>query len=285
MAEGAIGAPRLAISGLAKSFGGLRAVDGVSFEVGAGETIAVVGPNGAGKSTLFQLINGVIRADAGSARLDGTELVGLEPEMVAALGVGRTFQTSRVFPALSIWDSVRVGQTPALIGGGRHGRRRDPLRELLAALWPRETGEREALDGKAREVLELFGDRLWPRREDRADSLSYANRRRLEIARALIGEPSLLLLDEPTAGMNPTETTELSDLIARITAERPSMSTILVEHKLDVVRNLARRVVVMDNGQVLVEGPPDAVLADFRVVEAYLGKRGAAEARAAGLAP
>ncbi len=277
--------PRLAVTGLAKAFGGLKAVDGVSFDLDAGETIAVVGPNGAGKSTLFQLINGVIPADAGSARLDGTELVGLEPEAVAALGVGRTFQTSRVFPALSIWDSVRIGQTPALIGGGRHGRRRNPLGELLASLWPSGRSDRAALDQKAEAVLQLFGDRLWPRRQDRADSLSYANRRRLEIARALAGEPSLLLLDEPTAGMNPTETTELADLIGRITEERPSMSTILVEHKLDVVRNLARRVVVMDMGQVLVLGPPDEVLADLRVVEAYLGKRGAEEARAMGLAP
>lgn len=277
--------PRLAVEGLTKSFGGLKAVNAVSFKVAPGETVAVVGPNGAGKSTLFQLINGVIRADSGSARLDGAELVGLEPETIAALGVGRTFQTSRVFPALSIWDSVRVGQTPALIGGGRHGRRRDPLSELWVALWASRQAERQALDARAESLLKLFGDRLWPRRADRADSLSYANRRRLEIARALVAEPALLLLDEPTAGMNPTETRELADLIARITAERPDMSTILVEHKLDVVRNLARRVVVMDNGEVLVEGPPDEVLADIRVVEAYLGKRGAAEARAAGLAP
>lgn len=277
--------PRLAVEKLAKSFGGLKAVDGVSFAIVPGETIAVVGPNGAGKSTLFQLINGVIRADAGSARLDGTELVGLEPEAVAALGVGRTFQTSRVFPALSVWDSVRIGQTPALIGGGRHGRRRDPFTELVTSLWPRRQAERAVLDGRAEAVLQLFGDRLWPRREDRADSLSYANRRRLEIARALVAEPLLLLLDEPTAGMNPTETRELAELIGRITAERPDMATILVEHKLDVVRNLAERVVVMDNGQVLVEGPPDEVLADIRVVEAYLGKRGAEEARAQGLAP
>jgi len=277
--------PRLAIEKLAKSFGGLKAVDAVSFTLAPGETIAVVGPNGAGKSTLFQLINGVIRADAGSARLDGTELVGLEPEAIAALGVGRTFQTSRVFPALSVWDSVRIGQTPALIGGGRNGPRRDPFSELLLALWPRRHGERDALDASAEAVLKLFGERLWPRREDRADSLSYANRRRLEIARALVAEPSLLLLDEPTAGMNPTETRELAGLIGEITAERPDMATILVEHKLDVVRNLATRVVVMDNGQVLVEGPPNEVLADIRVVEAYLGKRGAEEARALGLAP
>jgi len=278
--------PRLAIAHLTRRFGGLKAVDDVSFSVAAGETIAVVGPNGAGKSTLFQLINGVLRPDRGSIRLDGEELVGREPEAIAALGVGRTFQTSRVFPALSILDSVRIGQTPALIGGGRHGARRDPFFEIVSALLPQgRRAERAALDARVRSVLELFGDRLWPRRADRADSLSYANRRRLEIARALVAEPTLLLLDEPTAGMNPTETQELAGVIATIAQERPEMSVVLVEHKLDVVRNLASRVVVMDNGGVLVEGPPHEVLADMRVVEAYLGKRGAEEARARGLAP
>lgn len=278
--------PRLAINGLTRSFGGLKAVNEVSFEVAAGETIAVVGPNGAGKSTLFQLINGVLRPDTGSVRLDGRELVGLEPETIAAFGVGRTFQTSRVFPALSVWDSVRIGQTPALIGGGRHGPRCDPFSEIVRSLLPRgRIAERTALDATAETVLKLFGERLWPRRDDRADSLSYANRRRLEIARALVAEPTLLLLDEPTAGMNPTETGELAALIGNIAARRPDMSVILVEHKLDVVRDLASRVVVMDNGSVLVEGPPDEVLADSRVVEAYLGKRGAEEARARGLAP
>jgi ABC-type branched-subunit amino acid transport system ATPase component len=278
--------PRLAIEHLTRSFGGLKAVDDVSFSVAAGETIAVVGPNGAGKSTLFQLINGVLAPDRGSIRLDGLELVGREPDAIAALGVGRTFQTSRVFPALSILDSVRIGQTPALIGGGRHGSRRDPFSEIVLALLPQgRRAERAALDARAQVVLELFGDRLWPRRADRADSLSYANRRRLEIARALVAEPTLLLLDEPTAGMNPTETQELAGVIGTIAQERPEMSVVLVEHKLDVVRDLASRVVVMDNGGVLVEGPPEEVLADMRVVEAYLGKRGAEEARARGLAP
>jgi branched-chain amino acid transport system ATP-binding protein len=278
--------PRLAIEHLTRSFGGLKAVDDVSFSVAAGETIAVVGPNGAGKSTLFQLINGVLRPDRGSIRLDAQELVGREPDAIAALGVGRTFQTSRVFPALSILDSVRIGQTPALIGGGRHGSRRDPVSEIVLALLPQgRRAERAALDARAQAVLELFGDRLWPRRADRADSLSYANRRRLEIARALVAEPTLLLLDEPTAGMNPTETQELAGVIGTIAQERPEMSVVLVEHKLDVVRDLASRVVVMDNGGVLVEGPPEEVLADMRVVEAYLGKRGAEEARARGLAP
>ena len=149
-----------------------------------------------------------------------------------------------------------------------------PISEIaLALMRPRSFTERErALDAQAEATLRLFGERLWPRRDDRADSLSYANRRRLEIARALVDQPTLLLLDEPTAGMNPTETTELADLIARLHKERPDMSVILVEHKLDVVRNLASRVVVLDRGQKLVEGSADLVLSDHRVIEAYLGR-------------
>ena len=268
--------PRLITSGLSKHFGGVTAIDSLHLAVAPGELVAVVGPNGAGKSTLFQLISGVIRADSGSVRLGEHELVGQPPEAIAALGVGRTFQTSRVFPALSVWDSVRVGQTVSLTRGTGTRRQRNPIGEIaLALVRPRSFTDRErALDAQAEATLQLFGERLWPRRHDRADSLSYANRRRLEIARALVDKPTLLLLDEPTAGMNPTETAELADLVARLHEERPDMSVILVEHKLDVVRNLASRVVVLDRGQKLVEGSADLVLSDHRVIEAYLGRAG-----------
>ncbi len=266
---------RLVVDRVSKRFGGVAAVDQLSVSVSPGELMAVVGPNGAGKSTLFQLINGVIRPDSGTIRLNGHMLTGRAPEAIAALGVGRTFQTSRVFPALSVWDSVRVGQTVSLIGGSPARRRFDPVTEIAVALLrPGGLKRRErALDEQAEATLKLFGDRLWPRRHDRADSLSYANRRRLEIARALVDRPSLLLLDEPTAGMNPTETNELADLIGRLHAEHGEMSVILVEHKLDVVRNLASHVLVMDRGGRLAEGSPDDVLADPHVVEAYLGRR------------
>lgn len=264
----------LVVDRITRRFGGLTAVDNLSLRVAPGEFVAVVGPNGAGKSTLFQLISGVVRPDCGQVWLGNTELSGKSPERIAALGVARTFQTSRVFPGLSIWDSVRVGNQMALIGGGRYGRRVSSLYEFAMALVPsRRYQMRQAeLDEKAEHVLNLFGDRLWPRRFDRAQSLSYANRRRLEIARALVGDPKILLLDEPTAGMNPTETAELADIIARLHADRPQMSIIMVEHKLQVVRDLAQRVMVMNFGSPVVEGTPDEALQDPRVIEAYLGR-------------
>lgn len=263
----------LIVDRVTRSFGGLTAVNNLSLRVAPGEFVAIVGPNGAGKSTLFQLISGVLMPDTGHIWLGNTELTGKSPERIAALGVARTFQTSRVFPGMSIWDSVRVGTQMALVGGGRFGRRVSPLYEAAMAIMPsRRFKARQAeLDAKAEAVLRLFGDRLWPRRFDIAQSLSYANRRRLEIARALVMEPTLLLLDEPTAGMNPTETAELAELIAQIHAQRPEMSIVMVEHKLQVVRDLAHRVLVMNFGSAVVEGSPDEALSDPRVVEAYLG--------------
>lgn len=278
---------RLAVEGLTVAFGGLRAVNEVSFAMAAGAFLGIVGPNGAGKSTLVQTITGFVRPSAGRILFKGEPIGGLASETIAAKGIARTFQTSRVFPALSVGESVLVGVQRGLIGGGRVPVAFNGLAEPVAALLglpayrKREAECRE----RAEAVMRLFGDRLWTRRDQPAHSLSYANRRRLDIARALAAEPDLLLLDEPTAGMNPTETRELAVLIATIAAGHPDMSIVLVEHKLDVVRDLASRVVVMDNGGLLVEGPPEAVLGDIRVVEAYLGKRGAEEARALGLAP
>lgn len=266
--------PLLQVKHLSKRFGGVTAVSDVSFTVAAGEILAVVGPNGAGKSTLFQLISGVVPPDSGQVTLRGCNITGAASDVVAARGIGRTFQTSRVFPGLSIWDSVRVGNQAALIG---HGTRRKMrvFTELVGALgfsgsYRRRTAE---LDSRAERALRLFGDRLWPRRFDPAGSLSYANRRRLEIARCLVSEPALMLLDEPMAGMNPTETAELAGLLGQIAAERPEMGIVLVEHKLQVVRQLADRVLVMDQGAVLTEGDPDAVFSHPLVVEAYLGRR------------
>lgn len=260
------------VENVSKSFRGVRAVDGVSLHLRPGETVALVGPNGAGKSTLMQLMSGVDRIDAGSISVDGKRVDGLAPERIAALGVGRTFQTSRVFPALTIWDSVMVGRQLSLLRG--KGRRLiDPMREAIGVLfnlpfWRRRVAHQEAI---VEATLKLFGDRLWPRRDAQASSLSYANRRRLEIARVLAGEPRYLLLDEPTAGMNPTETGELTELLIDLRRQHPTMGILVIEHKLSFVRRVADRVLVLNQGTLLVEGTPNDALAHPAVIEAYLG--------------
>ncbi len=258
-----------------KRFGGVTAVDDFSFGVSPGDLVAIIGPNGAGKTTLLQILTGLVVPESGDVMLDSLRLTGRPPEDFAALGVARSFQTSRVFPSLTVWDSVRIGGIPMLLGGGRFGRRIGPIVELFEALSGRGVTKRRQkdLDERALEVLALFADRLLPRRDTSAQSLSYANRRRLEIARTLVADPDVLLLDEPTAGMNPTETGQLVSLIERLHGSRPWMSIVLVEHKMQVVRTLAHRVIVMDHGSFLVDGEPQAVLADERVVEAYLGRR------------
>ena len=272
----------LRIEGLSKRFGGVTAVDSFTARVDPGEIVALVGPNGAGKSTLLQLVSGLLAPDEGAVWLGQDRLTGRSPEHIASLGVARAFQTSRVFPMLSVWDSVRVGGIPSLIGGGRHGRRMPGVTELVSALvGGRQLRERIAeLDRRTEVVLSHFGDRLLPRREDTAQSLSYANRRRLELARTLVSQPLLLLLDEPTAGMNPTETEELADLVRELHSHQQSLAILLVEHKMNVVRRLADRTIVMDHGQIIAEGPPHDVLENERVIEAYLG-RGPVRAAAA----
>ena len=276
---------RLAVAGLTVMFGGLRAVDNVSFEAARGEVLSIVGPNGAGKSTLVQTITGFVRPSQGSILLDGTALVGLSPDGVAARGVARTFQTSRVFPALTVGDSVLVGTQRGLIGGGRNPTIFGSFSEPLAALvgLPRYRRRQAECAEKAEAVMRLFGERLWPRRDQPAHSLSYANRRRLEIARALVAEPDLLLLDEPTAGMNPTESHELADVLLTLRERFPQMTVVLIEHKLDIVRRLAKRTIVMGQGRVLIDDEPEAALADPEVAAAYLG-RGSGIARTAATA-
>ena len=268
------GNPGLVVDGVSRHFKGVKAVDGVSFALARGETLALVGPNGAGKSTLIQLISGLERPTQGRIHLDGKRMDGLPPERIARLGVGRSFQTSRVFPALSVWDSVMLGTQTGLLRDG-HGRLANPLHEVLGVLlglpgWRRRIERQEAL---AREALAQFGDRLWPRRDAPAFSLSYANRRRLEIARVLAGQPTFLLLDEPAAGMNPTETRELTDLLLALRQRHPALGILVVEHKLSLVRRVADRVIVLNQGRVLAEGAPDQTLDHPDVVEAYLGRQ------------
>jgi ABC-type branched-subunit amino acid transport system ATPase component len=268
----------LEIEGLTVRFSGLKAIDGISLSVGPGAFVGIVGPNGAGKSTLVQAVTGFVRPSAGRILFNGQRIDGRKPEAIAALGIARTFQTSRVFPALSVGDSVLVGTQRGLIGGGRSATRFGALAEPLAALAgfaAYRAAERAARE-RAEQVMRLFGDRLWPRREQPAHSLSYANRRRLDIARALAAQPDLLLLDEPTAGMNPTESHELADILLELRERFPAMAMVMIEHKLDVVRRLTGRTIVMGHGRAIVDDTPERAFAHPDVAAAYLGRATAA---------
>ncbi|MFO7169775.1 MAG: ABC transporter ATP-binding protein [Chloroflexota bacterium] len=261
----------LEIVNVTRSFGGLTAVDGVSLTVAPGELVSVIGPNGAGKTTLFNLITGLDAPDAGEIRFEGRSIGGLPPERLAALGLARTFQHGRVFANLSVLDNVLLGAHTRLRAVRPQVPLVGPLVELaLALVRPASVrAEEQRLRDEAREILTLFGERLLPRIDQPAYSLSYANRRRVEIARALALRPRLLLLDEPTAGMNPSETAEMLEIIRALKAR--GLTILLIEHKLELVMELSDRVVVMDDGRVIAEGAPELVRNDPAVIEAYLG--------------
>ena len=263
--------PLLSLRGLTRRFGGLTAVDGIDLELGQGELVSIIGPNGAGKTTLFNLVTGLDRPDAGAVRLDGQDITGLSPEKLAGHGVARTFQLGRVFGNLSVMDNVLIGAHARLRAVKPAIPLVGPLLELGLALLrpPSVKAEEERLREEVRAILARFGDRLLPRIDQPAYSLSYANRRRVEIARALALKPRLLLLDEPTAGMNPTETAEMQALVSELKAE--GLTILLIEHKLDMVMRLSDRVMVMDEGKKIAEGPGEEVRSDPKVIEAYLG--------------
>lgn len=256
----------LEVSGLTKDFGGVRAIDHLDMYVDAGEIVSVIGPNGAGKTTLFNLVTGMIPPDEGDIRFEGRSIVGLRPSQILSLGIARTFQNVRLFPEMTVRENVMVA---------RHARTRSGVLSALLRT-PRFRREEEETRRRAEEALAFFGPRLVGYRFDQtAMSLSYANRRRLEIARAMASDPKLLLLDEPTAGMNPRETQELTELIRKMRDEK-GLTILFIEHDMRVVKGVAERVIVLDYGRKIAEGTYDEVAHNEQVIQAYLGRRATA---------
>jgi ABC-type branched-subunit amino acid transport system ATPase component len=251
----------LELSDVSLSFGGLKVVDGLDLRVKQGEIVSVIGPNGAGKTTLFNLITGIYRPDTGDIRLDGQSIVGLEPHQICCRGISRTFQTLRLFLNMSVKENVMA----ACYGHTKAGIFRSMLRT------PGMRREEREIEELARKRLAFFGQRLMGYRwEQPAYSLSYANRRRLEIARATATNPRLLLLDEPADGMNPSETHEITELIGQLRSEG-GYTILVIEHDMHVVEGISDRVIALDHGIKIAEGSFDQVATNAKVVEAYLG--------------
>ncbi len=261
----------LELRSLTKSFGGLRVVDDLNLYVNEGEIVSLIGPNGAGKTTVFNLITGIYPPDSGEILLDGRDVGGLPPHTIAKQGIARTFQTLRLFLNMSVRENVMAAA---------YGRTKATVIESVLRL-PRARREERETRRLAEEKLSFFGQRLVGYRWDQpAYSLSYANRRRLEIARAMATEPRILLLDEPAAGMNPVETHEITELIGKLRDEG-GYTILVIEHDMHVVEGISDRVAALDHGIKIAEGSFEEVATSPRVVEAYLGLRGAEEADAA----
>ena len=254
--------PLLELSGVSKSFGGLQVISGLDLTVSEGEVVSLIGPNGAGKTTVFNLITGVYQPDQGAIRLADQELVGLPPHRVDNAGIARTFQTLRLFLNMSVQENITAAT---------YGRTRARLWQSVLRT-PRTRREEREVRELADDVFGFFGERLARyRRHQPAYSLSYANRRRLEIARAMATRPRLLLLDEPAAGMNPRETAEVTELVARLRDER-GLTILVIEHDMHVVEGISDRVVALDHGVKVAEGSFEEVARDPAVIEAYLGR-------------
>ncbi len=252
--------PLLQLASVSKSFGGLRVIDDLELHVNEGEIVSLIGPNGAGKTTVFNLVTGIYAPDEGEIRFVGRDVAGLAPHKITKLGIARTFQTLRLFLNMSVKENVMAAA---------YGKTRSTVLEAVLRL-PRARREEREIARLAEEKLSFFGQRLVGYRWDQpAYSLSYANRRRLEIARAMATEARLLLLDEPAAGMNPAETHEMTELIGKLREE--GYTILVIEHDMHVVEGISDRVVALDHGEKIAEGTFDAVATDPRVIEAYLG--------------
>lgn len=255
--------PALELNNISKAFGGLQVVFDLSLKVQPGEIVSLIGPNGAGKTTLLNLITGLYQPDYGSINLYGESLLGLGPHEIAYKGIARTFQTLRLFLNMSVLDNVM---------SAAYLRKESNLLDAIFRT-PRFRAEEERMRELAQEKLAFFGSRLIGYRWDQpAYVLSYANRRRLEIARAMATEPKVLLLDEPAAGMNPNESLEIVDLVQRLRDEA-ELTVILIEHDMSVVGGISDRVIALDHGEKIAEGNFEAVTNDPRVIEAYLGRK------------
>lgn len=247
---------------LNKAFGGVHAIQDLDFAIEEGEIVSVIGPNGAGKTSFFNVISGIFEPDSGQILFDGLDISGHTPSQITKAGIARTFQNVRLFPNLTVLENAMVGQHCRTSSG------------LFAAVLrtPKFRREEKMIEEKAKDVLSFFGTRLVGYRFDQpAFMLSYANRRRLEIARAMATEPRVLLLDEPTAGMNPRETVELTNLIGKLRDEK-GFTIVVIEHDMKVVQGVSDRVVVLDHGVKIAEGSYEQVSTNEDVIEAYLGR-------------
>ncbi len=264
--QGTAGAAVLYLRGVTKTFGGLTAVDSLDLDIRKGQIFSIIGPNGAGKTTVFNLITGIYKPDSGEMLLEGQSISGLSPDRVLRRGIARTFQNIRLFNNMTVLENVLVGQ---------HVRFPGDLASITFHLPNYRRREREAND-RAMDLLGFFGPSLVARKDEYASNLSYADRRRVEIARALGSSPKMLLLDEPTAGMNDAETDEAVNYIQRL-REKHGLTILLIEHKLQVTMGMSDRIAVLDYGRKIAEGTSAEIQRDERVIEAYLGRKATVE--------